>query len=174
MDTSNLSTGSSTVSVIWSWRWLVAETAADVSEDENIELKLEKEGLGDICSDPEEDTDIRTHSVVFKCIGSVKSKGYQVALEKARNLMSDGQIVPVRLVHEHYNPRALAFVCDINSKPHTVGYIVNELLDEVHTAINQNCILSVKFATLQNGPSQVQAFSLGYLLQRKGLGQSMQ
>ena len=68
MDTSNLSTGSSTVSVIWSWRWLVAEIAVDVSEDENIELKLEKEGLGDICSDPEEDTDIRTHSVVFKCI----------------------------------------------------------------------------------------------------------
>lgn len=116
------------------------------------ELKLEKEGLGDICSDPEEDTDIRTHSVVFKCIGSVKSKGYQVALEKARNLMSDGQIVPVRLVHERYNPRdsrALAFVCDINSKPHTVGYIVNELLDEVHTAINQNCILSVKFAWIR-------------------------
>ena len=50
VDTSNLSTGSSTLSVIWSWRWLVAEIAADVSEDENIELKLEKEGLGDICS----------------------------------------------------------------------------------------------------------------------------
>ena len=65
--------------------------------------------------------DIRTHSVVFKCFGSVKSKGYQVALEKACNLMSDGQIVPVRLVHERYNPRdsrALPFVCDINSKPH--------------------------------------------------------
>ena len=35
VNASNHSTGS-TVSVIWNWRWLVAEIAAAVSEDENI------------------------------------------------------------------------------------------------------------------------------------------
>ena len=47
--------------------------------------------------------------------------------------------VPVTLVHEPNNPhdsRALAFVCHLE-QPHTIGYVVNEVLDEVHATIEK-------------------------------------
>ena len=93
----------------------------------------------------------------------MKSKGYQVALEKARNLMSDGQIVPVRLVHQCYNPRdsrALAFVCDINSL--LAILLMSYWMRSIQLSIKTVFILLnlLGFATLQIGPSLVQAFSL--------------
>uniref|UniRef100_A0A1X7UYH9 Uncharacterized protein n=1 Tax=Amphimedon queenslandica TaxID=400682 RepID=A0A1X7UYH9_AMPQE len=73
-----------------------------------------------IDSDPEEDyeTQPTNHSIVFK-------------------------------LHEPYNPRdskALAFVCKIGDKEHTIGYVVSELLDEVHRAINRHDIVSVELS----------------------------
>ena len=67
-------------------------------------------------------------------------------------MLSDGLDVPVSLKHEPTNPydgQALAFVCQINGKPYTIGYVVSELLDEVHAAIRDKNILSVKFAWIR-------------------------
>ena len=43
--------------------------------------------------------------------------------------------------------RALACVCHkIEGERHTIGYVVSELVEEVHSAIDSGTILSVEFA----------------------------
>ena len=37
-------------------------------------------------------------------------------------------------------------MCQLDNKPYTIGYIVSELLDEMHTAIQAGKIVSVKFS----------------------------
>ncbi len=62
------------------------------------------------------------------------------------------QYLPVSLVPEPTNPRdskALAFVCMIDGKQHTIGYVIIELLDEVHAARNVGSIVSVKFSWIR-------------------------
>jgi len=54
--------------------------------------------------------------------------------------------IPVRLVKEPHNPydsRAIAFECELEGKWHVIGYVVT---DEVHDAMDQSRIVSVKFA----------------------------
>ena len=78
-----------------------------------------------------------------------KRTNHQLALQSARKLISDGETVPVKLVHDQYNPwdsKALAFVCKIRNKDHIIGYVVSELLDEVHRAISRNEIVSTEFS----------------------------
>lgn len=60
-----------------------------------------------------------------------------------------GVSVPVKLIPKPLNPcdsRAIAFVCQLNGKSHTIGYVVSELIEEVHAAIDGSKILSVEFA----------------------------
>ena len=95
-----------------------------------------------------EDPGGSTHVLTFKCIGTTKSHDYQTALRRARHLILSGQFVPVSVVHEPTNPRdskAFAFVCTIEGKEHTIGYIISELLDEVHAAYTAGSYVSVKF-----------------------------
>ena len=90
----------------------------------------------------------RPHKLVFMCIGSKKESSYQRALRTVRDKLLGGTDVPVRLVKEPLNPRdsrAIAFKCKLN-KWHTIGYVVRELTDEVHDAMNRSIIISVKFA----------------------------
>ena len=57
--------------------------------------------------------------------------------------------MPISVVHEPTNPRdakALAFVCELDGKENTIGYIVSELPDEVHDAYRAGDIVSVKLA----------------------------
>lgn len=93
-----------------------------------------------------------TNTLVFKCMGCHKETCYQKALERVCDLMAEGGSVPVAMVHEKtkiYNARALAFVCQLDNKPYTVGYIVSELLDEMHMAIEAGKIVSVKFSWVE-------------------------
>lgn len=90
-----------------------------------------------------------THSVVFKCIGVTKDTIAQQALERAYNLIFQGEKVPVELKPEPHNPKdskAIAFVCRLDGKPYRIGYVVREALSDVHDAIASNSIISVEFA----------------------------
>ena len=52
-------------------------------------------------------------------------------------------------MHEHSNPRdsrELAFVCQIEGEHCTIGYVVSELVEEVHSANDSGGILSMEFA----------------------------
>ena len=81
----------------------------------------------------------RPHKLVFKCIGSKKESSYQRALRTVGDKLLGGTDVPVRLVKEPLNPRdsrAIAFKCKLD-KWHTIGYVVRELTDKVHDAMNR-------------------------------------
>lgn len=153
--------------IIWKWRCARPDSGSEIDSP-----KEETRYSSD--SDPEDVAASAPHGLVFKCIGCTKSQQYQNALNIARDLLADKQDVPVKLFHEITNPRdarALAFVCQIGGKSHTIGYVVSELLEEVHAAISNNCIISVKFSWIRyvtdwskSGPG----FFAGVEIKKKG------
>lgn len=129
-----------------------ASQSSTDSSDPSVDDEPSKEELD---SEPEDssdegaEADRRSHTLVFKCIGATKSKDYQAVLKKARDLIASGQSVPVRLSKEPQNPynsRAIAFTCYVDGRWKRIGYVVDEIVDEVHTAIDRNEIISVVFS----------------------------
>ncbi len=91
----------------------------------------------------------RCHRLKFKCIGSKKEQRYQDALRSAQDVRRLGHTIPVSLFKEPLNPRdaqAIAFKCQLDGKWKTIGYVVSELLDEVHNVMDNGRIISVEFA----------------------------
>lgn len=90
-----------------------------------------------------------THAVVFKCIGSNKNKKSQAALCSASKKIENGDTVNVVLDPEPTNPedaRAIAFLCEINNEWHKMGYVVQECLEAVHTALSNKQIVSTELS----------------------------
>ena len=55
-----------------------------------------------------------THTITFKCIGTVRSPAYQNSLKKVCQLRTEGHEVPVNIYCEPENPtdsKAIAFKC---------------------------------------------------------------
>ena len=70
-------------------------------------------------------------------------------LSKKCELRTEGHEVSVNIFCEPENPvdsKAIAFRCQIGDEWHTIGYIVREALDSVHTAIRNQDIISVRFS----------------------------
>ncbi len=81
--------------------------------------------------------------------------------------------MPVSLLKEPLNPRdskAIAFKCQLDGKWETIGYVVSELLDEVHHAMDTGRITSVEFAWISyvtdwsSGP----AYFAGVWVEKRG------
>ncbi len=92
--------------------------------------------------------DLHPHTVVFKCIGAVRDRQYQDALRTAKHNLQNGWTVPVRMRYQPTNimdARAVVFECSLEEKWVKIGYVVKDILDEVHSAIDNNLILNVKF-----------------------------
>ena len=56
-----------------------------------------------------------------------QNSGHQYVLQRARDIKASGSHVPVKLVHEPRNPcdsRAIAFMCEVDRKWQTIGYVV--------------------------------------------------
>ena len=69
-----------------------------------------------------------------------------------RDTLDQGHDVPIVLTPEPTNPvnsRAIAFTCMVNGKWHRVGYVVNEILDEVHQALSRGEVVKVNFAWVE-------------------------
>ncbi len=105
------------------------------------------------------------HTVTFKCIGAARAQSYQDMLLRVRDLM---EAVLVQLKPEPNNPRdkrAIAFQCNIEDKWHTVGYVIRELLEEVHQVIQANLITEVKFKWIKfifsRWPNSIHGFYAG-------------
>ena len=106
------------------------------------------EGEGDSLATPYSPT----HTVTFKAMGTTKIHRAQDILLAARDLLDSGGNVPVELVPESDNPkdnRAIAFRCLLNDKWHTFGYVVSEVLDEVHAAITLHEIINITFKKIK-------------------------
>ena len=87
-----------------------------------------------------------THSVTFKCIGCTKELKYQETLARIAQLRNRGEEVECRLEPEPDNPydsQAIAFKCKVDDRWHTIGYVVKEILTEVHQALSEDKVTAV-------------------------------
>lgn len=127
------------VLIVWKW-------------DQVQQVEEEHNSLKDDMKDSEEDATANeisevTHTLTFKCIGSIKESRYQKALKLASELPLDDTEVILRPEPDNpYDSKAIAFVVNLGGKEHRVGYVIRELLDEVHQALNSYLIRKVKFA----------------------------
>ena len=131
---------------MWNWTWLDENSS---NEDETSSKASGK--IKDVNDESDDDSSNAipaiTHSVIFKCIGSTKEHVYQETLALANKKRSEGIALPVKLLKETSNPvdaKAIAFVVNINDTWEWIGYVVQEIRDEVHKAMDDCCILNVQ------------------------------
>ena len=142
------------VFVIYEWKW----TDETTHEYDTVSPSLTSTpqsspplspSLLPIANAPVTSTPMVTHIVTFKCIGAVRDERKQRALQLAFEARKKGEVVGVKIEPEPRNPydaRAIAFLCMVEGSWQRIGYIVRELLEEVHAAISAHDILWVKFA----------------------------
>lgn len=142
------------VFVIYDWKW-TNETANEygISSPSLTSTPQSSPPLSPsllpIASAPVSTIPTITHIVTFKCIGAVRDEKQQRALQLAFEARRKGEVVDVKIEPEPKNPydsRAIAFLCHVEGSWHRIGYIVREVLEEVHAAINARNILWVTFA----------------------------
>ncbi len=132
------------VFVAYSWNWVEEDGLS--KSDEAIEVAGREGVANEDTDDSEEESSTITHTVTFKCIGVTHESSYQTTLEYVAEAQEE---VPVRLSPEPENPKdssAIAFQCCVNGEWRRVGYVVNEVLQEVHDCLASGTITAVKFA----------------------------
>ena len=88
------------------------------------------------------------HTVTFKCIGAVQDKNCQIVLRDVSEILRQGRNVDLKLECEPSNPydsKAIMFICKLEDWK-KIGYVVNEALSDVHQALSENSITSIRFA----------------------------
>jgi len=139
---------------MWNWSWLDESTSDEESSDsvDGSDSVDDVEGSSNNDNDNHDEDDDAipaiTHSVVFKCIGTLKQHEYQETLALAKKKIREGIVVPVKLEKEPHNPvdsKAIAFVTNVSGTWERIGYVVQEVLDEVHKAMDDCSILNVRF-----------------------------
>ena len=134
------------------WKWDICTFSEgeelDTSKESDSESD-EKDAESDTQTDEEAATVPITHTVTFKYIGATKTDESRETLKAVSELLASGNHVPVDLFPEPQNPydsRAIAFKALVKDDWHTIGYIVREATEYVHSAIAKNEITCVKFA----------------------------
>lgn len=133
--------------IIWKWCWTEGTNEAGTAETQSQSGSEVNDS-----TDEAAEEDQAAHEVVFKCIGATKSRDYQIVLKKARDLIIAGHHVPVKLCPEPsnpYNSKAIAFQCNVDGKFYRIGYVIDEIVSEVHNAMDQHAILSVEFSWIR-------------------------
>lgn len=140
------------VFVVWKWTWedAAAQEQKNTVLDDIITIdSSDDEADNDPeCEDAAFESTLVTHTITFKCIGVTKSSRYQEVLAKAAEKFNKGETVEVKLRTEPTNPkesRAIAFDCRVDCDWKTIGYVVKEALDGVHSAIQGDSIISAQF-----------------------------
>ena len=138
------------------WNWSVNRGDSDFDGEQSDASDDEPSVHSPVLSDdPNEqseqdgDQSIEESCVAFKCIGVTRDSLYQTVLQQVKYRMKDGETVQVKLKPEPDNPydtRAIAFQCLHQDTWQTIGYVVIEACEEVHTAIEERKIISVEFA----------------------------
>ncbi len=149
-------------SVLVVWKWTCDDTTCD---DTTMFTENSEESYNNIIVQDSDDEDnvsnegeavdtvicmatAREHTITFKCIGATRDQAWQQSLRAARDKLEKGIVIPVRLKPEPNNVRdskAIVFECYLEGKWFCIGYIVQELLDEVHDVIKKGLIARVEF-----------------------------
>lgn len=88
-------------------------------------------------------------TVTFKCIGVTREPTIQTLLQEVRDRRDDGENVPVKLCPEltiSFDSRAICFQCYHGGCWKTIVYVVREIIEYVHAAINDGSVTCVEFA----------------------------
>lgn len=137
--------------IIWKWSWIEDHSSSDSDELSGDDGRHDAECAASVCENSSSDEDEVppiTHSVVFKCIGSMKEFRYQELLALASKKLKEGGTVPVKLQKEPTNPadsRAIAFMCQVDEQWERIWYVFREALDAVHDAMDHNTIVRIHF-----------------------------
>ena len=141
------------VFVIYQWEWLTEVSSDEViTRDDLFDCSYSSASSRQLSPHPSHvvsTTPDITHVIIFKCIGATRDKNQQEALEKAFCARENGGSVAVKIESEPTNPydsKAICFKCKVEGTWCRIGYIVREVLDEVHQALRENKILYVRFA----------------------------
>ncbi len=144
------------VLVVWKWRSDDTTMLNENSEESYIvqDSDRDSDDEDNVPNEPADTVSVtcmataREHTVTFKCIGATRDQAWQQSLRAARDALEKGKVIPVRLQPEPNNVRdskAIAFECCLEGKWSCIGYIVRELLDEVHDVIEKRLIARVEF-----------------------------
>ena len=136
------------VFVAYAWYWKQNED--EYPEDESCSTTPSLSPVSE--SELDFNTGFTSHTVTFKCMGTTKDNDHQETLRATSGLLREGSDVPVRLRPEPDNPvdaNAIAFECQIGSDWKRIGYVVRDILMEVHEAITKQNIISVKIAWIK-------------------------
>ena len=132
--------------IAWEWNWIDHELdsrCADEEEEKSSDDDKAGESMETESEFSEESDDAESvDTVTFKCIGASREVYSQEALAAAAK-MEKGEAVTVRILPEPTNPydsNAIAFQCKVDDSWVTNGYIVKEVLQHVHTAIQSNVL----------------------------------
>ena len=88
--------------------------------------------------------------------------------------MIEFRTVPVRFTPEPYNmydSEAVAFECNLDGEWKKVGYVVREVLPEVHAALQEKKIMGIKFSWIKwitAWPRSSQGYYAGIDISKKG------
>ena len=143
------------VFVIYEWKWPDVEHSHDSSSEEGS-LNMAASSNSSMSPLPPHipvaNASTITHVVTFKCIGASRDKEHQKVLQMAYNARQRGEVVSVKIEPEPSNPydsKAIAFICMVEGSWKRIGYVVREVVDEVHKAAKQQAIFWVKFAWIK-------------------------
>ena len=135
------------VFVAYAWRLKQDSDSEDSSS-------VASESTNSVPSSPSEtevdiSSSLTTHTLTFKCMGTVKDPNHQKVLSKAAALLKNGNEPPVRLRPEpenSFDANAIAFDCLIDNDWRRIGYVVQDVLLDVHDALSKKEIISIKLA----------------------------
>lgn len=79
--------------------------------------------------------------------GLYKELEYEEALALAKRKMNEEIFIPVKLEKEPHNPvdaKVIAFLINVDSTWRRISYVINELLEEVHKAMDDGLIMNIQ------------------------------
>ena len=167
------------VFVMWNWEEPNDTIESDGTDSDNNDDNFSddpRQTVSNDSGDKQKDSPVTTHSVIFKCMGTMKGKRYQELLPLVALKTCSGETVPVRLQPEPNNPKdsnAIAFECHIGSKWERIGYVVHEAINAVHHELQCDSIISVKFEWVRFIPHcsrSVPGWYCGIAIMKKEVG----
>ena len=135
------------------WEGEIEELMADDVNSNDLTERRESSQMSSPPSgsgaDSDQDIDATESSVTFKVIGVLRDPEIQTTLKEIIDQRDRGEDVKVRLTPEPTNvfdSRAICFEASHNGSWRRIGYIVREIVEDVHLAINNGSISNVEFA----------------------------
>ena len=128
------------------WEGEIEQVAdPDTSDDSSSDSDPPPSPLADSGTDDASDLSM----VTFKVIGVLRDPDIQTRLREIRDRQDRGEQFSVKLLPEPDNPvdpQAIRFGVNIDDSWKTIGYVVKEIVEEVHSAIRTNSILFTELA----------------------------